>query len=195
MAHPSIPSIHLQPPSVDFIDNRLPDFHDVFRDRDVRYDPVLRRYVENRAITDGRVSDAGESLDNGQALVQSSYSFGDVGHSEKFWGLIFPDAMEMFIQEYPNEPKQRDKSGYSIRTQTTWDGVNEQLHKAREVYDGTKQGFRGRCKRVFRKIGENTVEPAQNIIRLVPDIDYVSPVLGAVQLLLSVRIDKWPERL
>ncbi|PON27164.1 hypothetical protein TGAM01_v204113 [Trichoderma gamsii] len=185
MAHPGIPSIHLQPPSVDFIDNRLPNFHDVFRDRDVHYDPVLRRYVENRTITDRSVSDAGERQDNSQALVQSSYSFGDVGDSEKFWGLIFPDAMKKFIKEYPNEPKQRDKSGYSIRTQTTWDGVNEQLHKAREVYDGTKQGFRGRCKRVFRRIGENTVEPAQNIIRLVPDIDYVSPVLGAVQLLLS----------
>jgi hypothetical protein len=195
MAHPSIPSIHLQPPSVDFIDNRLPAIHDVFRDRDVHYDPVLRRYVENRTITDGNVSDAGESLDNSQSLIQSSYSFGDVGDSEKFWGLIFPDAMKKFIQEYPNEPKQRDKSGYSIRAQTTWDGVNEQLHKAREVYDGTKQGFRGRCKRVFRKIGDNTAEPAQNIIKVIPDIDYVSPILGAVQLLLNVRFDNWPRRL
>lgn len=186
MAHPSIPSIHLQPPSVDFIDNRLPAIHDVFRDRDVHYDPVLQRYVENRTITGADGSSAGESHDNSQALVQPSYTFGDVGGSEKFWGLIFPDAMQKFIQEYPNEPKQRDKSGYSIRSQTTWDGVNEQLHNAREVYDGTKQGFRGRCKRVFRKIGDNTAEPAQNIIRVIPDIDYVSPILGAVQLLLNV---------
>ncbi|KAL6904148.1 hypothetical protein GGI43DRAFT_399716, partial [Trichoderma evansii] len=185
MAHPSIPSIHLQPPSVDFIDNRLPAIHDVFRDRDVHYDSVLQRYVENRIITDADGSGAGESQDNSQAVVQPSYSFGDVGDSEKFWGLIFPDAMKKFIQEHPNEPQQRDKSGYSIRTQTTWDGVNEQLHKAREVYDGTKQGFRGRCKRVFRKIGDNTAEPAQNIIRVIPDIDYVSPILGAVQLLLN----------
>ncbi|KAL9477451.1 hypothetical protein ACSS6W_007292 [Trichoderma asperelloides] len=185
MAHPNIPSIHLQPPSVDFIDNRLPAIHDVFRDRDVHYDPVLQRYVENRTLTYANESGDGESQDNSQALVQPSYSFGNVGESEKFWGLIFPDAMKKFIQESPNEPKQRDKSGYSIRTQTTWDGVNEQLHKAREVYDGTKQGFRGRCKRVFRKIGDNAAEPAQNIIRVIPDIDYVSPILGAVQLLLN----------
>ncbi|KAM0263544.1 hypothetical protein ACHAQJ_001163 [Trichoderma viride] len=130
--------------------------------------------------------DASESRDNSQALVhQHNYTFGDIGESEKFWGIIFPDAMKKFIQQYPNEPKQRDKSDYSIRAQASWNGVNEQLHKAREVYDGTHQGFRGRCKRVFRKIGDNAVEPAQSVIQVIPDIDYVSPILGAVQLLLN----------
>lgn len=195
MAHSNIPSIHLQPPSVDFIDNRLPTIHDVFKHSDVHYDPVLQKYVQTQSITDADGLDAGKNRDNNQALVQPNYTFGDIGESEKFWGLIFPDAIRKFIEEYPNEPKQRDKSGYSIRTQTTWNGVNEQLHKAREVYDGTKQGFRGRCKRVFRKIGDNTVEPAQNIIRVIPDIDYVSPILGAVQLLLNVRFGNWSSRL
>jgi hypothetical protein len=187
MAHSNIPSIHLQPPSVDFIDNRLPAIHDVFKHSDVHYDPALQKYVQTQTITDADGLDASTS----QALDQPNYTFGDIGESEKFWGLIFPEAMKKFIQEYPNEPKQRDKSGYSIRTQTKWNGVNEQLHKAREVYDGTKQGFRGRCKRVFRKIGDNTAEPAQNIIRVIPDIDYVSPILGAVQLLLNVSLNSF----
>ncbi|KAH6608458.1 hypothetical protein Trco_001804 [Trichoderma cornu-damae] len=188
MAHSAIPSIHLQPPSVDFIDNRLPNIHDVFRHRDdVRFDPVLQKYVQNHhqhTVIDE--PDAGGSRgNNGQVLTQPHYTFGDIGESEKFWGLIFFESMKKFIHEYPNEPKMRDKSGYSIRTQTTWNGVNEQLHKAREAYDGTRQGFRGRCKRVFRKIGHDAAEPVQNMIRVMPDIDYVSPVLGAVQLLLN----------
>ncbi|RFU80454.1 hypothetical protein TARUN_1747 [Trichoderma arundinaceum] len=142
MAPSTIPSIHLQPPSVDFIDNRLPNIHDVFRHRDVHYDPDLQKYVQNQTLTDG--PHASRSRDNSQALVQPEYTFGDIEESEKFWGLIFADAMNKFTREYPKEPKQRDESGFSIRKQTTWKGVNEQLHKAREVYDGTKQGFRGR---------------------------------------------------
>jgi hypothetical protein len=40
-----VPPVHLQPPSVDFIDNRLADFHDAFKNSQSQYDHVLGKYI------------------------------------------------------------------------------------------------------------------------------------------------------
>ena len=60
-----------------------------------------------------------------------------------------------------------------------------QLQTARESYDGTKKGFWGRFQRGFRRVADNS-DPARQLFRLVPDVDYVSPVLAAVEVLLDV---------
>ncbi|KAK1240714.1 hypothetical protein MKX07_006147 [Trichoderma sp. CBMAI-0711] len=180
-----IPPIHLQPPSVDFIDNRLPQHHGVFRNTHAHFDHMLQRYVSDRTpSTDQALVESnanGETPNELAPLCQ----MGDVGDPEKFWGLVFSDAMAAFVTKYPNEPDGVSKLGYSIRNQTTWTGINDQLHKARQVYDGSQKQFRGWCKRTMRKIGDNAAEPATNMISLIPNIEYVSPVLGAVQLLLN----------
>lgn len=180
-----IPPIHLQPPSVDFIDNQLPQHHGVFRNTNAHFDHMLQRYVSDTTSSNDQAlveSDAnGEATNELAPLCQ----MGDVGDPEKFWGLVFTDAMTAFVTKYPNEPDGISKLGYSIRSQTTWKGINDQLHKARQVYDGSQKQFRGWCKRTMRKIGDNAAEPATNIISLIPNIEYVSPVLGAVQLLLN----------
>ncbi|OTA08542.1 hypothetical protein A9Z42_0002450 [Trichoderma parareesei] len=180
-----IPPIHLQPPSVDFIDNRLPQHHGVFRNTHAHFDHMLQRYVSDRTpSTDQALVESnanGETPNELAPLCQ----MGDVGDPEKFWGLVFSDAMAAFVTKYPNEPDGISKLGYSIRNQTTWTGINDQLHKARQVYDGSQKQFRGWCKRTMRKIGDNAAEPATNMISLIPNIEYVSPVLGAVQLLLN----------
>lgn len=183
-----IPPIHLQPPSVDFIDNQLPQHHGVFRNTNAHFDHMLQRYVSDTTSSNDQAlveSDAnGEATNELAPLCQ----MGDVGDPEKFWGLVFTDAMTAFVTKYPNEPDGISKLGYSIRSQTTWKGINDQLHKARQVYDGSQKQFRGWCKRTMRKIGDNAAEPATNIISLIPNIEYVSPVLGAVQLLLNVSL-------
>ncbi|KAL6858457.1 hypothetical protein J3F83DRAFT_750862 [Trichoderma novae-zelandiae] len=180
-----IPPIHLQPPAVDFIDNRLPQHHGVFKNTNAHYDHMLQRYVAGRTPSNEQA--LVESNANGQTANQLAplCQMGDVGDPEKFWGLVFSEAMAAFISKYPNEPDGVSKLGYSIRNQRTWKGINGQLHKAREVYDGSQKQFRGWCKRTMRRIGDNAVEPATSVISLVPNIEYVSPVLGAVQLLLN----------
>ncbi|KAH0499050.1 hypothetical protein TgHK011_006267 [Trichoderma gracile] len=180
-----IPPIHLQPPSVDFIDNRLPQHHGVFRNTNAHFNHMLQRYVSDKTPSTNEA--LVESNPNGQVTSELAplCQMGDVGDPKKFWGLVFSDAMAAFITKYPDEPDGISKLGYSIRNQTTWKGINDQLHKAREVYDGSQKQFRGWCKRTMRKIGDNAAEPATNVISLIPNIEYVSPVLGAVQLLLN----------
>ncbi|KAL7820182.1 hypothetical protein V8C44DRAFT_315695 [Trichoderma aethiopicum] len=180
-----IPPIHLQPPSVDFIDNRLPQHHGVFRNTNARFDHMLQRYVSDRTpSTDQALVESNANGENSNELAPLC-QMGDVGDPEKFWGLVFPDAMAAFVAKYPDEPDGINKLGYSIRNQTTWKDINDQLHRARQVYDGSQKQFRGWCKRTMRKVGDNAAEPATNIISLIPNIEYVSPVLGAVQLLLN----------
>jgi hypothetical protein len=96
--------------------------------------------------------------------------------------------MDRFKAIEPNKPKdQLKKSGnnYSIRDKTTWKNVYTQLQKAREVYDGDKKGFWGQCKRGKRWIIDHS-GPVRQVTKFVPDLDYVSPVLAAVEVLLDV---------
>ncbi|KAK3357820.1 hypothetical protein B0T25DRAFT_567070 [Lasiosphaeria hispida] len=179
-----IPPIRLQPPSVDFIDNRLPSYHDAFQHPNARFDSALQQFVSNVTNTTAS-NDAGSGAASAQAPTFPSRGALESGSNRDptaFWTAIFSEAMVEFVAKYP-EPKDRAKSGYSVRTQTTWDGINAQLQKAREVYDGTKQGFSGRCKRAFRKIGDKAVDPAKQFAKALPEFDYTSPVLAAVQLL------------
>ncbi|KAL7935953.1 hypothetical protein V8C35DRAFT_296460 [Trichoderma chlorosporum] len=181
----SIPPIHLQPPSVDYIDNQLPEHHGVFKNSNAHYDHTAQKYVPDQPAIDGK--SVARNQDNGQASNQLSPTsqLGDIGDPEKFWGLVFPEAIAAFVIKYPKEPDGLDKLGYSIRNQKTWKSINAQLHRAREVYDGSQVNFQGRCKRALRKLGDNAIEPTTNAVNLVPNIEYISPVLGAVQLLLN----------
>ncbi|UKZ77744.1 hypothetical protein TrVFT333_005469 [Trichoderma virens FT-333] len=184
-ASSSIPPIHLQPPSVDYIDNRLPDHHGVFKNTNSHYDHTAQKYVPDQSAIDNKsvvgIQDKGQPPNQ----LSPTSQLGDIGDPEKFWGLIFPEAIAAFITKYPKEPDGLEKLGYSIRNQTTWKSINAQLHRAREVYDGTQVNFQGRCKRALRKLGDSAIEPTTNVVNLVPNIEYVSPVLGAVQLLLN----------
>ncbi|KAK4069933.1 uncharacterized protein Triagg1_6728 [Trichoderma aggressivum f. europaeum] len=181
----SIPPVHLQPPSVDYIDNRLPEHHGVFQNTNSHYDHAVKKYVQNESGRDGKSVVGNKDKDQTPNQLNPTSQLGDIGDPEKFWGLIFPEAIAAFTTKYPKEPDGLEKLGYRIRNQTTWKSINAQLHRAREVYDGTQVNFQGRCKRALRKLGDSAIEPTTNMVNLVPNIEYVSPVLGAVQLLLN----------
>lgn len=188
MSTASIPPVHLQPPSVDYIDNRLPEHHGVFQNTNSHYDHTVRKYVQSKSGRDGESVVGNQNKDETPNQLSPTSQLGDIGDPEKFWGLIFPEAIAAFTTKYPKEPDGLEKLGYRIRNQTTWKSINAQLHRAREVYDGTQVNFQGRCKRALRKLGDSAIEPTSNVVNLVPNIEYVSPVLGAVQLLLNVSL-------
>jgi hypothetical protein len=102
----------------------------------------------------------------------------------EFWNFIFDDALTSFKSQHP-EPKWRSESAYNIRNATNWDAVYSQLQLARESYDGTKKGFWGRVKGFTRQVADNAA-PAGQLVRLIPDNNYVSPVRAAMQVLLDV---------
>ena len=173
----SLPSVRLQPPSVDFIDNCVQTFHDAFKNPQSRFDAVLGRYIPLR-MND---SEAPSELRQGQP-VKSSMAF---------WEPLYPKAMTRLKELHPAEPKDRIKSGhdYGIRTAGSWPTVYNQLQKAREVYDGKAKGLWGRrYKKALRWIADHAA-PASGYIKYVPNIDYVSPVLAAVGVVLDVSND------
>ena len=178
-----IPRINVQPESVDFIDNRLPLHDDVFAHRDLEWSLASQEYVPIQVRH-------GKSIR--QALTPplpgSPGSSNSGTEDETFWAIIFDDAMSSFKTAHPNEPKGRAASGYSVRTQSTWGGINKQLRRARDAYEGPKDQFRGRFKRMFRQVGDSSIDSLQQGINAVPDIDYASPVLSVVRVLLDVCI-------
>jgi hypothetical protein len=103
----------------------------------------------------------------------------------KFWDQIFDPAKTKLCEQI--ESKKVSKSGCSIRKETTWEGIYGQLQKAREKHDGTKKGFWGSCVSRMRKVGDNT-EIITQATRLISDVDYVSPVLAALEVVLDVGL-------
>jgi len=105
-----------------------------------------------------------------------------------FWNKIFAQSMARFKALHPSESEDRVKSGvrYSIRSETTWEGVYAQLQKAREAYDGDKRGFWGKYQKPKRWLIDNSSPVLEKGIKFVPSGDYTSPVVAAVQVLLDV---------
>ncbi len=103
-----------------------------------------------------------------------------------FWDTIFPSAMTRFKSQHPYEPKGRDASGHSIRTMTDWDDVYGALQNARESYESPK-GLRGSFRKGVRKAAAKGHQPLHSAVGFVPEIDYVKPVLGALEIIAKVR--------
>lgn len=55
------------------------------------------------------------------------------------------------------------------------------------MYDGTKEGFRGKCKRGWRQVVEHS-DLARRVVKLVPDVEYISPVLTVMEVILEVTV-------
>lgn len=170
----SVPLLRVQPLSVDFIENRLPSFHDAFKNSQSQFDPVSGRYIPT----------AMNGPDGADGLRQAR----PVKESMAFWDTIFPMAMNRLTELQPTEPKDRIKNGcdYGIRAARSWPSVYSQLQKAREHYDGKTKGFWGRhYKETLRWIVDHSASTKQ-VIKYVPNIEYVSPVLAAVEVILDV---------
>ncbi|CZR67109.1 uncharacterized protein PAC_17008 [Phialocephala subalpina] len=200
---PPIPSVLNQPPSVDFIENQLPQVHDGFKNLPIRYDPVLKRFVldpQAATMPPGRRQPGALS---GGPPQQSSLQQGPLPPTNKtlfmparellpalramsFWNKILDDAMKKFTEGNTTVPKKLvEKSEYGIRGLKSWDDIHAKLQQAREKFDGDKSQFLGGVKKVYRYlIDKNDV--ARQALTAVPDIEYVSPVKAAVEVLLDV---------
>ncbi|KAK4103950.1 hypothetical protein N658DRAFT_419668 [Parathielavia hyrcaniae] len=168
-----------QPPSVDFNNNRLPSFHDAFKDAQSRFDRTSGRYTPGTpgAVPMNEFDKKGAGLRQAQPVLESM----------ALWDRIFPMAMERLAELQPTEPRDRVKAGcdYSIRGTKNWPGVYARLQKAREHYDGNTKGRWGRLyKKTLRWVVDHSA-PARQVVKLVPNIENVTPVLAAVEVILD----------
>lgn len=170
------PNIPKQRPSVDFIDTRMPDYHESFKQDLCRFEPEEGKYEARDQL----------SIVAKHVVLPPPRQVPAAVSSMKFWESIFPNAMDKLRDsaETP-EPKALARSDFSIRTAATWDEVIEKLEKSQLRYDGTKQGLLDRLKYRSRKVMDYT-DGVHRIVKVVPDTDIVSPVLAAVNVLLDV---------
>ncbi|KAI1388579.1 uncharacterized protein F4822DRAFT_250501 [Hypoxylon trugodes] len=180
----SIQDLGQRPLAVDFLDNHLQEYHPAFKDLPIRFDTVAQRYVPIPQVSVMHLNSGGHSAKapNAEATPPARPVAGEVD-SMSFWDRIFPKAMEKFKKDYPKEPDGREKHGYSMRKEN-WREVNTQLSKARSVYEGGT-GRLGFIKSGARRILKNLQPTVKQGIKVVPEMDIVSPVLGAVEILLD----------
>lgn len=178
-----ISNINLRPLSVIFIDNHLQEYHESLKNSQARYDPALKRYV---AMAPAAVMQPNSPTKLAVEMPLQGRKLRPAVEAMKFWTHIFEDSMKTFIEKYEKEPKHRNKKGYdySIRRQKNWEDIYAQLQKAREAYDG-KKGFWGRVKKGYRQVADQS-DTTRQLTKLIPDNEYVSPVLAVVEVLVDV---------
>lgn len=106
-----------------------------------------------------------------------------------FWTGIFPEAIAQFRST--TEPKGRSKTAYNIRDKHDWDMIYDTLEAARIKYRN-EGGPVGWVRKVRRKVADNIgpgAEAAKIASKVVPENPYATPVLGAVEVLLDVRLN------
>lgn len=207
-----IPNLHLQSPTVDFIENRLDKHHPAFSTPPSHFDPALGSFI----VDDVEAETSGPATSRvGLALPEQPpdtlntpvpIERGDlvVRHASisprpspkplealDFWASYFPQAMKQFIEAHPFEPEQLVKSGQSIRDKNDWTQVFDQLEAARNEYSKVDNKFKAGFRTVHRKFGDHAADPLHRLTKLIPGggelgSAAVTPIVGCVQILLEV---------
>lgn len=185
--------------SVQFIDDDLKDLHNALKHPLSAYDSHYRRYV---AVSSSPGLASGEdfaphltdTIPEGESSFGQSQALVPATTPMTFWDSIFQVSLDRFRTLWPDEPQGREKSGcnYSIRQKLTWEDIYGQLQKAREFYDGDTKGLWGRRAKSYtkkrRSFIDHTAPVARQAVRFVPQMDYTTPVVAAVQVLVDVNI-------
>lgn len=195
MADPTlVPDLGRQPASVDFIDNRLARHHRAFVNPPVYYDPMSGQYKYN-SLASASAQNHGVPTTPGTSAVALQNNDGlparptwTTTSAMHIWNEIFPQAMDRF-RSTPGL-KGGSKPDYNIRDKDNWDAVYDRLMEARAVYK-MKGGVVGLLQKVRRKVADSVgpaVEIAHAASKIAPNDPYATPVLGAVEVVLDVRL-------
>ncbi|KAI0388534.1 hypothetical protein F5Y17DRAFT_452437 [Xylariaceae sp. FL0594] len=107
--------------------------------------------------------------------------------AKTYWDGIFASAVQEFCTT-SNDQRAAEKiaPAYDIRTCKTWAEVREKLEEAHDCYaNSTGSGSKAKFLRRWRRLADNAAGPARNAIKLVPNINIISPVLTAVGVILD----------
>ncbi|PYH77630.1 hypothetical protein BO82DRAFT_177229 [Aspergillus uvarum CBS 121591] len=160
--------------SVDFIDHHLPQINPVFDHPGIRYDCNEGQYVSPTAISTSPIED--NIIPPRPALPQVD--------AMRFWSDIFPDCMDELKKKQPEAGSLITK-GCSIRSQSDWEGVRSQLDKAQSHYEVPKRTTaKALFKKVYRKAANHT-EQAKMVSKLLAQVEYISPFIATIDILLD----------
>ncbi|CCD46141.1 hypothetical protein BofuT4_P116910.1 [Botrytis cinerea T4] len=168
-----IPSLRLQPLSVDFIDNRLSQYHPAFKNPPSHFDPISGNFYADKIYTKS-MSTPGD-LSHPMRTQLKNVGKTEPQHSRSHQAL-FPEMMTNFRKEYDKEPKGRCNTKYTIRSQTDWDGVLRILIAAQDVRGDARPGAAGKVKKFAGKLNAHSTK-VKKLVPLIPSNTYTSPVI------------------
>ncbi|KAF5531224.1 hypothetical protein FNAPI_13333 [Fusarium napiforme] len=158
-----------QQPCLEFIEERLPEFHEAFANPDVRFSTARGRF---EPMT--HCQDAGAGTDQAGEHGLPDILPGTISKDSKrrpFWEEMLPDAMEE-LKSTRDEPKRLAGTTRSIRDLKGWVGIVNVLEKARANYYDYS-GFIGFWKRSAHKVADN-VDEGKRLLSLLPNTEYSS---------------------
>jgi hypothetical protein len=166
-----------RPVEVCFIDNRLGKHHQAFVNPPVYFDMELQKYVPS--VVDQRSLCQDEHPDSSRPPPSAVEAM-------NFWNVIFPESLSDLNKHSPRS-KELAKSPYSIRNAKNWEEVRDLLTTARESYENPDGSIMRKFRKGVHKAGEHT-QPVRRALDVVKDVQYISPVVVAVQIVLDVSV-------
>lgn len=177
-----IPSLRLQPLSVDFIDNRLSQYHPAFKNPPSHFDPISGNFYADKIYTKS-MSTPGD-LSHPMRTQLKNVGKTEPQHSRSHQAL-FPEMMTNFRKEYDKEPKGRCNTKYTIRSQTDWDGVLRILIAAQDVRGDARPGAAGKVKKFAGKLNAHSTK-VKKLVPLIPSNTYTSPVIIVLNVIFDL---------
>ncbi|RYP13526.1 hypothetical protein DL765_006848 [Monosporascus sp. GIB2] len=187
-----IPAVLQQPPSVDFIQTRLPENLDAVKDAQVDYNPKLDRFEPRKTSTamspteKSRLEqDTPERDTKKQGLPVRELV--PAVEAMMFWNTILDQAMAKFIHQNKPEPEKLTQNpDYSIRSKKKWEDIHGNLQKAKSVFNGTNKAVQSRVKKIYRFLADKS-DSWQEVMGKIPDDGaYISLVKFVLEVLLDI---------
>jgi hypothetical protein len=175
--------------AADFVENELPKYHPLFRHLSSRYasHPRAQAVPAPEPVTMPDGAPAPQQAAPGSRTQAGALSAteppAEVKKTMEYWNKIFPEAMTEFTGKKDIKVPDNNPT-YYIRDEKSWNAVYDKLQAARERYQN-KHGFLGAMRGVWRWTADNATPTLALIPKLTPDIPIVTPVLGAVDVLLT----------
>jgi hypothetical protein len=165
---PPNPDLARRQPCLEFIETRLPIFHEAFANPQVRFNTSLGRYAPISQFTKGNnTMDRPEDHELPVLLPETT-----PGSARRpFWEEMLPQAMEE-LKTSRDEPDKLIGTSNSIRAATGWVEMVITLEKARARYYGYS-GFIGFWKRTGHKVTDHAND-AKRLVSLLPNTEYSS---------------------
>ncbi|KAI1475686.1 hypothetical protein F4774DRAFT_273060 [Daldinia eschscholtzii] len=169
---------------VDFIENDLPRRHSYFKTLPVRHHKQHIQYTNMKRGKTPEMTPPGPTMQSVPVPRPSTKPKENTPIAMTYWSMVFPAARLKFeSMPQANAPKNR-KPEYDIRSSTTWIDVYSKLNNARQYYTN-KTGIRGGIRRVWEWTADNAAQPVLGATKLAPQMDIVTPVLAAVQIIIE----------
>ncbi|KAI1737675.1 hypothetical protein F4680DRAFT_427593 [Xylaria scruposa] len=183
-----LPTFVLHTPAVDFIENRMSEYHPAFDVSGFRYSPTQNQFVplsDSHVASPSTLAAATAAAPPPAAPIppQPRSTPGSINDMD-FWSEVFPEAMNRLIQESPSDSEVYGRQ-WGIRHLSAWPNVQAKLDMAHRDYDFRNDQRVGKFRRKMRLAMDKVSAPLQQGMNLVPDIDIVSPVVSVICVLLD----------